>query len=350
MRRGHKVLIAGAGLVAGIVIAVLAIMGKVYLTEKKIGYCFDVAFHQGRDRVYVAAGGSGLHVLDVSEGILTYASTYYDRGYYRNLKVSKDRAYIAETERGLVVLDLVRDLPATVWAWDQAEVEGKGLHVADDKLYLAAAGDGLYTFDIVDPDRPRPLGHFAALENAWDVWANGDCAYVADVARGLSAIDVSPLARPHQVGFVTWSNDNPLAEIVRGEGDVAYVAAASHGLIIVDITDPANPVVASILQSDPDNWAEGLAVRDGIVYLANGNERNKAENGIYVINAQDPYSPSVIGKVDFPDWVEGVHIAGDYAYLANTFSGVRSLDIRHPDDPLLVDSFTLTQWILQTLR
>ena len=194
------------------------------------------------------------------------------------------------------------------------------------------------------------LQDLQSRSHAWDVWADGDYAYVADLARGLSIIDVSSPTQPRQVGFVTWSSENPLAEIVRGEGEVAYVAAANHGLVIVDIADPAAPVIASILQTEPDNWAEGLAVRDGIVYLANGNEHNRGENGIYVIDAQDPYSPSIVGKVGFPDWIEGVHIAGDYAYLADTFSGVRSLDIRNPDDPLLVDRFALTQWILQGLR
>jgi hypothetical protein len=346
MSRRRKIWIAAVGLAASVLVAVLVIGGQDYLAQKKIGYCFDVAYQQGRDRVFVAAGKSGMHVLDASEGIMRYASTYYDGGYYRNLKVSKDRAYIAEIEKGLVVLDISQDLPVTVWAWDQEEVQGMGLHVEGDRLYLAAGGDGLYTFDIEDPDRPRPLGHFADLEDAWDVWAYGDYAFVADIGRGLSIVDISSPEQPHQVGFVTWSNGNPLAEIVRGEGDVAYVAAGNHGLVIVDIADPAAPVIASILQTEPDNWAEGLAVRNGLVYLANGNKRQRGENGIYVIDAQDPYSPAVIGKVAFPDWIEGVHVAGDYAFLANTLSGVRSLDIRQPDHPLLVDRFGLSQWIL----
>ena len=96
-------LIGGALTMMAIVIALL-VFGKLYLAEKKIGYCFDVALDA--DRLYVAAGDAGMHVLDVSEGSLRYTQPYHDRGYYRNLKLLAGRAYVADTERGLVVLRL----------------------------------------------------------------------------------------------------------------------------------------------------------------------------------------------------------------------------------------------------
>lgn len=345
-KRWSVVLLTGGSLTVMVAVASLLIVGKLYLAEKKIGYCFDVAL--GSSRIYVAAGKAGLHVLDVSEGTLKYALTYHDRGYYRNLKIAGDRAYVAEGDRGLVVLDITKDSPTVVW--EQMEAKGAGIHIENDKAYLAASRGGLYIFDIANPNVPRPLVRFEDLEDAWDVWVHDSFAYVADLDKGLSVIDVSSPAHPYQAGFVTWSQENPSAEIVRGEGNAVYVAAAHHGLVVVDITDPTRPAIASIYQSDPDNWAEGLAVREGIVYLAIGNKRSKKENGLYIIDARNPYSLSTIGKVHFPDWVEGVHVAGDYAYVANTFAGVRSLDVRHLDRPVLVDTFDLTDWIVHWLR
>jgi hypothetical protein len=137
---------------------------------------------------------------------------------------------------------------------------------------------------------------------------------------------------------------------VRGEGDAVYVAAAYHGLIAVDITDPTDPILASIYPLAPDSWAEGLAVRDGLLYLAVGNKRDRQENGLHILDGHDPYAISIVGKLHFPDWVEGVHIAGDVAYVANTWSGARSVDLRQPDNPLLVDSFTLRRWMTRRLR
>jgi len=347
MGKGWRaVLLIGGGLLAMAIVIALLVFGKLYLAEKKIGYCFDVAFDS--DRLYVAAGGAGLHALDVSEGTLRYIRTYHDRGYYRNLKVSGSKAYVADGNRGLVVLDITQDVPVTVW--ELGGVKGKGVHVEGDKAYLAAAGDGLYIFDIADPDGPKLLGRSGALENAWDVWVHGGFAYVADRYKGVSVIDVSVPDHPRQVGSVTWSEGDPFAEIVRGEDDVACVAAAPHGLVIIDIAKPAYPMVTSIYQSDPDSWAEGLAIRDGIVYLAVGNERRKEENGLHIIDARNPHSPVLIGKVHFPDWVEGVYVVGDYVYVANTWLGVRSLDVRYLDRPVLVNTFDVTDWIVRRLR
>jgi hypothetical protein len=341
-------LIPSVGLLVCAILIALVTGGTHYLAEKKIGYCFDVAFDEGRNRLLVAAGAAGLHVLDVSAGALSYTSTHCDGGYARNLQLSNGRAYVADAERGLVVLDITGDPPVT--KWEQGDVSGMGIYVDGDRAYLAAGEDGLHIFGLSNPDRPELLGQTKTAGAAWDVWVHDDHAYVADVDQGLTVVDVSSAAHPIRAGFLTWDEASPYAEIVRGEGDAVYVAAASHGLIAVDISDPTDPVLASIYPLAPDSWAEGLAVKEGLVYLAVGNERDRRENGLRILDAHNPYAISVIGKLSFPDWVEGVHTTEGAAYIANTFSGARSVDIRHPDDPLLIDSFTLRQWVTHRLR
>jgi hypothetical protein len=91
-------------------------------------------------------------------------------------------------------------------------------------------------------------------------------------------------------------------------------------------------------------------VRDGLLYLAVGNQRRRAENGLHILDARDPYAISTLGKLSLPDWVEGVHTVGDVAYVANTWSGARSVDIRHPENPRLADSFTLGEWVTRRLQ
>ena len=38
--------------------------------------------------------------------------------------------------------------------------------------------------------------------------------------------------------------------------------------------------------------------------------------------------------------VEGVHVAGNAAYVANAFLGVRSIDVGDPGKPALIDIFS----------
>ena len=92
-------------------------------------------------------------------------------------------------------------------------------------------------------------------------------------------------------------------------------------------------------------------MKEGLVYLAVGSQielgRKKSdleiattmENGLHIVDVTDPYKPSLLGKISFPGWVEGVHLASNHAYVANTGTGVRSIDIRKPNQPVLVDAW-----------
>jgi hypothetical protein len=315
--------------------------------DRRVGYCFDVATDRAGSRLYVAAGPAGLHVFGLAQGDLQYVSTYYDGGYYRNLKVWQDRAYLADSERGLVVLDISGETPVTTWV--QPGGQAGGVEVKAGKAYVAAWAEGLQVFDLADPDAPVLLGATRTAGDAWDVWVRDGLAYVADFHSGLTVVDVSVPTQPRPVGQVTWAERYQTAEIVRGEGDAVYVAAASQGLIVVDISDPAHPVVASRYRPVRIGYAEGLAVQEGIVYLAwrsrikqgKGERalvRPTVENGLHVLDTRDPYAPSLLGKVSFTGMVEGVHVADDVVYMANAFLGVRSIDVRDPEHPLLLDT------------
>jgi hypothetical protein len=323
--------------------------GRDDLHRRRIGYCFDVTADRAGSRLLVAAGDRGLHLFDLDQGRLRYVTTYYDDGYYRNLKVWNSRAYVADTRRGLVVLDFAGELPTTTWI--QSNSAAYGLHLEQELAFVAAYEHGLQIFDISEPDSPALVGSLVTPGHAWDVWVHDDFAYVADFNVGLTVVDVSSPSDPRYVTTVTWARRYQSAEIVRGEGTIAYVAAADHGLITIDVSDPLHPVVAAKYRPARIGAVEGLAVRDGIVYLAMGSQieirrsqddleiATTQENGLHVVDVTDPYRPSLLGKISFLGWVEGVHLARNYVYVANTGTGVRSMDIRKPKQPVLVDAW-----------
>lgn len=326
------------------------ITGEKDIDKKRMGYCFDVATSEDGSRLFVAAGNRGLHIFDLDHGRMMYTTTYYDDGYYRNLKVAKDRVYVADSRRGLVVLDISGSVPRTTWT--QSNSSGAaGLHLEDDKVYLAAYEEGLQIYDISNPDAPALLSTLSTGDYSWDVWVHDDFAYIADFNIGVSIADVSSPEAPQLVGSVTWADRYPSAEILRGEGNTIYVAASDHGLIVIDISDPYDPVVASSYRPIRIGNAEGLAVRNGIAYLAQGSELELSvgdtqiefattiDNGLHIIDTSDPYAPQLISKLNFMGWVEGVHIAGKYVYITNGFNGVRSIDVDDLSHPSLVSSF-----------
>lgn len=307
--------------------------------NRNMGYCFDAAFHEKTNRLYVAAGSKGTHVFEVSNGKLNYITTNYEGGYHRNIKISGDRAFLADARRGLVVFDITQKIPVCTWKQSQQNVSGAGIDLQNNRAYLAANDKGICIFDISNPDSPKHLSTCKTYADAWDVWVSGHYAYVADLQKGLTVVDVSQPSQPRLVSHVTWDETKSMAEIVRGEGQKVYIASGKHGLVVLDISNPLNPRVLSKYKSGPGGFGEGLCIRNGVVYLSNGNNENNDENGLIIIDAQNPRSLRVKGKCTFLGWVEGVCLAGDYAFITNTGSGVRSIDISHPNHPHLVDSY-----------
>ena len=308
--------------------------------DKFMGYCFDVALDERGNKLCVAAGDAGMFVFHVQDGELHFITNVRGEGYYRNLKIAGDRLFLADCDRGLVVYDISGDVPVKTWAQGkQGKGMGMGIHVEGRRAYLAWGKEGLAIFDITDPDSPKLIGHCASLDDAWDVWVKGGYAYVAELDEGIVAIDVSDPAKPKRIGVTTWDQKKPTPEIVRGEGNALFVAAGPHGLVALDLSDPGHPHLASIFHPSEGSFGEGLCVRDGLVYLANGHGGSRQENGLIVVDARKLDSLKELGRCCFLGWVEGVCLSGAHAFVANTFSGVRSVNIAEPAKPLLKDSF-----------
>ena len=305
--------------------------------DKFMGYCFDAALDEKADRLYVAGGQAGSHVFAVREGDLQFITTVHEKGYHRNLKIAGDRLFLADARRGLVVYAISGDVPTETWA--QEAEPGMGLHVEGQRVYLAWGKHGLAIFDITDADAPTLIGHCESLDDAWDVWVSGRYAYVADVEKGVVTVDVSDPSAPRRISRVTWDPEKPMAEIIRGEGSAAFVGAGKHGLIALDLADPSRPLVAGRFRPSEGSFGEGLCVRDGLVYLANGHNGNRDDNALIIVDGRTPERLEELGRCSFLGWVEGVCVAGDYAFVTNTWSGVRCINVAEPTRPVQQDTF-----------
>ncbi|MFH1352601.1 MAG: lamin tail domain-containing protein [bacterium] len=107
-------------------------------------------------------------------------------------------------------------------------------------------------------------------------------------------------------------------------GNYAYVAA--EGLLsIVDISDPANPQEVSYY--DTPGTAYGVYVSGDYAYVADSG------SGLRIIDISNPSSPSETGYYDTPGSACGVYVSGGYAFVADGSSGLRIIDISNPAAP-----------------
>jgi len=110
--------------------------------------------------------------------------------------------------------------------------------VTGNRAYIADNDSGLQVIDISDPTRPRIIGSVDTPGYAYGVAITGNRAYVADGWSGLQVIDISDSSNPTIIGSV----DTPYyASEVVVIGNKAYVANYWSGLQVIDISDPARP-------------------------------------------------------------------------------------------------------------
>ena len=90
----------------------------------------------GRRRASPSASNQQAQAQSDRQKIDTRDQFHYDDGYYRNVKVWNDRAYVVDARRGLVVLDITSELPTTTWI--QSRGAAYGLHLEQGLPFVAA--------------------------------------------------------------------------------------------------------------------------------------------------------------------------------------------------------------------
>jgi len=178
----------------------------------EVGYVHDIFVHN--DTAYCNAGNKGLFVIDFTDAInpvvVSSLVEYAQKGYNHSgwLDPARDLYAMADENHGLDIklVDMSQlDDPEIV------SFIGPGVHdslsiahnliIKDRYLFVSHYYDGLYIWDIADPDNPYILGYYGtsdiehrqAFEGAWGVYPflESGVVLVSDMQNGLFVFDVS---------------------------------------------------------------------------------------------------------------------------------------------------------------
>ncbi|MFX0079252.1 MAG: hypothetical protein ACFE8O_08435 [Candidatus Hermodarchaeota archaeon] len=204
-----------------------------------------------------------------------------------------------------------------------------GLEVAGDLVYMAHGGTGLVIWNMTTP---YDGGSFVSLTDtagdSMDVLVDGNLAYVADGAEGVLIFDVSDPTSPDLLG----TYDTPgTARRLALHGNTLYVADYTGGLIILDVADPTHPTYVDSITYD-DTWDVCLYGPYVVIGTDYGVHTISIGNGIRVPEHYGTYS----GVYDILD----VRVQNDIAYIAAGASGLLTVDVSDPTNPIYLDNHT----------
>ena len=262
---------------------------------------------------YVAAGSSGLRVVNVSDPTIPIEVGAYDTpGYAENVYVAGGYAYVADKEGGMRVID-VSD-PTTPVEVGSAPEQGlwgyRDVYVAGPYAYVATGGS-LRVIDVSNPTVPLEVGSTSSAAGE-SVYVAGNYAYTAG-GSGLRIFDVSTPAAPVEVG----AYDTPgSGHGIYVAGNYAYVADGYGGLRVVDVSNPATPVEVGAYDTSSD-YALDVYVAGGYAYV--GDEGIE----LRIVDVSNPAAPYEVGSYDTtPGKPYGVYVASGYTYVANAWGGL----------------------------
>lgn len=210
--------------------------------------------------------------------------------------------------------------------------------------------------DVTNPSNPVLKGSVTSAQMNGPTWAiqSGNYCFVSVyghenfdnsshmVNGAIVALDISNLAAPYQVGYVS---NTYLAgcETTVKVGNYLYCACAwsltgttGGGVVIVNVSNPVAPVVSGQYTHALLKGCEGIAVSGNYAYAVAG----YGSNSFFVIDISNPSAPSHVAHIQDFTYLNGPHeviIIGNYAYVsAIYYDGVTVVDISNPASPTIV--------------
>ncbi len=304
------------------------------------GSAYDSALSSDGKYAFVADGGSGLQIIDVSNVAAPTPVGNLATDWAFDVKLSSDGkyAFVADESSGLTIIDVSNVAnPQQVGQYDTLFANGVTLSSDGQYAFVADFGSGLRIIDVSNVADPQQVGQYDTSGNAFDVTlsSDGQHAFVADDTSGLQIIDVSNVADPQPVGnFTTSGRANGVT--LSSDDQYAFVANRS-GLQIIDVSNVANPTpVGNFATSDHANGVT-LSSDDQYAFVA------AYESGLQIIDVSNVANPQPTGHYDASNYALGVELSSDgqYAFVADWNDGLQIISLGSEETGAVIFSGTV---------
>lgn len=220
---------------------------------------------------YVTGGSAGLSIVDVTEPTTASILTTVDTLNALDVFVVGNYAYVADGSNGLAIINVTNPPSAFL----QSQLKGftaNGLAV-DGNLAAIVGQNTLFTVNVSDPANPAMLGS-VNVGVVYDVALSGNYAHVAAYTLGYKVFNVINPATPQHVGTV--NNFYPVDVSLSGDG-LAFFAEYFFvsALPFVNITLPTSPVYQGFIDFSKyrDDDGNGLDVDSQYAYMTTAKGR-----------------------------------------------------------------------------
>jgi len=287
------------------------------------------AVHAWGDVVYVAGAG-GIRTYDVSAlDAPTELSKLHSAGLAVGLAIADNRAYVADLDGGLKILDLSSvDNPGVLGSIGDFEPEA--VDVVGDYAYAVSKRDEscwctpgqLDIVDVSNPTNPVVVSTFDFNGFPSSVRVVDGTAWIGTTYGNLIVVDVTDPALPEAVTHLGGGYSFGTTEAV---GNYVFASRRYFGLVVIDISELSNPQVVAEIETP--GYGSDLALDGNTIYMADGG------GGLQIFDVTTPSFPTHIGAVSTPTAAHKVAVQDGVAYVGQD-QEIRFFDVSNPSNPI----------------
>ncbi len=269
---------------------------------------------------YVAAGGSGLHVVNITNrSTPQLIRTVALAGSATDVRLSGNFAYVAAGSAGLHVVDVSTPSLASRIATIDTPGSASDVAVRGGFAYVADGGPGLQVIDVGNPSSPTLVGSVSLGTSAIgvDVDPLRQVAAVALGTGGLRLVDVSNKVVPVLRGLLSGGN----VQDVVVKGTAAFLADYSRSFSAVDLTNANSPVLTASVPPQFGGFLYDVFYAGNFAFGAD----EFFVNGTPVIDITQPLAPASRTILSFPGDATGTGISADSSYVFLVAGGVLNI-------------------------
>jgi len=285
------------------------------------------------EKAYVTDKQHGLMVIDFSSSAKPQLTAKYMPVLdARRVTMTGSTAYVAAGLSGMRVIDLSDPIhPNETYWFDTENAYANKVITSGNTAYLTNHLDSNYPlriFDISDPLHPKKIKD--ASYDVEEVFGTAfrsmsfvnDFLYVAAEYADI-AIDVHDPSNPIITSSQPHENTNSAAF-----GNLTVIVN-SRDIAIYSIADPATLQLMTMIERD--SGGEGVAFLDQNTLVVSYDDR------VWVLDVSDPTSPTKRSEIAIPGGTASeIYIADKTAYIACLGNGILIVDLSNPDQPQVI--------------
>jgi hypothetical protein len=281
---------------------------QVVNTNDTLFYCLWLKKNNGLLYAEFGVDYYQLATVDISNPISPAIASIYLPPYgIQNFCLSGDRAYIADYDRGLRVLDI--SSPSSMDEIYSFNYYGMDIGLVVSGNYAYVQNDlSLAVVDVSDIQHPRETGRLELTNHILELRIKDNIAYILKSSfKALCTVDISNPSSPTLLDEFEAPNDDQYSLGIYDH--YAYMGEADS-IRILDISDPHAITQARIYRCDRP-W-HILAVYDHYMIY------NQAEYAVEVADLTDPLHPQVIQHFNMNEYSHDAAIAENRLYIVST--------------------------------